>query len=416
MRRVRLIKPVPKEPHKLRVCAYARVSSAKDAMLHSLSAQVSYYSSYIQQNPDWEYKGVYADEAFTGTKDNRPEFQRLLNDCRAGKLDLIITKSISRLARNTVTMLETVRELKALNIDIYFEEQNIHSLSGDGELMLTILASYAQEESLSVSENCKWRIRTQFAKGRPVSISMLGYKLIHGKLTIIPKEAETVRMIFCDYLNGMSKVGIAQKLNELGIKTKRGGTWHESMVKYLLENEKYTGDMLLQKTFVLDHITKRKRYNLNTLPKYLVEGSHEPIIEKKLFNKVQEEIKRRAIVYHPNNQKRSIYPFTSKLVCDICKKHYRHKIANAGSKYASPVWICSTFNKLGKSHCASKQIPEDILMRVSSEVLGLDSFNETIFRAQIKEVLILANRLSFIFFDGRIVERTYKDNPRRKEV
>ena len=251
MRRIRLIKPVPKEPLKLRVCAYARVSSAKDAMLHSLSAQVSYYSSYIQQNPDWEYKGVYADEAFTGTKDNRPEFQRLLNDCRAGKLDLIITKSISRLARNTVTMLETVRELKALNIDIYFEEQNIHSLSGDGELMLTILASYAQEESLSVSENCKWRIRTQFAKGRPVSISMLGYKLIQGKLVIIPEEAEVVRMIFCDYLSGMSKVGIAQKLNELGIKTKRGGIWHESMVKYLLENEKYTGDMLLQKTFVL---------------------------------------------------------------------------------------------------------------------------------------------------------------------
>lgn len=222
MRKVRLVEPVPKEPHKLRVCAYARVSSAKDAMLHSLSAQVSYYSSYIQQNPDWEYKGVYADEAFTGTKDNRPEFQRLLNDCRAGKLDLIITKSISRLARNTVTMLETVRELKALNIDIYFEEQNIHSLSGDGELMLTILASYAQEESLSVSENCKWRIRTQFAKGRPVSISMLGYKLIHGKLTIIPREAETVSMIFYDYLSGMSKVGIAQKLNELDIKTKRG--------------------------------------------------------------------------------------------------------------------------------------------------------------------------------------------------
>ena len=149
-------------PLRKRVAAYARVSSGKDAMLHSLSAQVSYYSEHIQSHPEWEYAGVYVDEALTGTKDDRDGFQRLLADCRAGKIDMVLTKSISRFARNTVTLLETVRELKTLGVDVYFEEQNIHSLSGDGELMLTILASYAQEESRSVSENCKWRIRNQF--------------------------------------------------------------------------------------------------------------------------------------------------------------------------------------------------------------------------------------------------------------
>jgi len=193
-----------------RVAAYARVSSAKDEMLHSLAAQVSYYSRLIQQNPGWLYVGVYADEAMTGTKDNRPEFQRMLSDCRNKIIDRIITKSISRFARNTVTLLKTVRELKSLGVDVYFEEQNIHSMSGDGELMLTILASYAQEESLSVSENCKWRIRQDFSKGKPGNIKILGYDLVDGQLEINTEEANTVRMIFADYLSGMGKNAIVK--------------------------------------------------------------------------------------------------------------------------------------------------------------------------------------------------------------
>ena len=163
---IRKLNPaLPLPPRLLNVAAYARVSMDKDSMLQSLSAQVSYYSDRIQKNLGWRYAGVYADKALTGTKAERPEFQRLLADCRAGKIDMVITKSISRFARNTVTLLETVRELKALGVDVYFEEQNIHSMSGDGELMLTILASYAQEESRSVSENCKWRIRKNYERG-----------------------------------------------------------------------------------------------------------------------------------------------------------------------------------------------------------------------------------------------------------
>jgi len=154
-------------PKRTNVTAYARVSSAKDEMLHSLAAQVDYYRNMIRKRPEWTYCGVYADEALTGTKDSRPEFRRLIADCRAGKVDLVLTKSISRFARNTVTLLETVRELKALGIDVFFEEQGIHTLSADGELLLTILAGYAQEESLAVSENCKWRIRKNFREGKP---------------------------------------------------------------------------------------------------------------------------------------------------------------------------------------------------------------------------------------------------------
>ena len=166
-KKVTKVAQIPKLQRKKQVAAYTRVSSGKDAMLHSLSAQVSYYNDLIQKEDGWEFVGVYSDEAITGTKEGRADFQRMLADCRNGKIDMIITKSISRFARNTVTLLETVRMLKALGVDVFFEEQNIHTMSADGELMLTILASYAQEESLSASENQKWRIKKNFEEGMP---------------------------------------------------------------------------------------------------------------------------------------------------------------------------------------------------------------------------------------------------------
>ena len=203
-----------------RTAAYARVSGGKDTMLESLAAQVDYYSGYIRNTPMWEYAGVYADEARTGTKDERPEFQRLLSDCRAGEIDLIITKSISRFARNTLTMLETVRELKSLDVDVYFERERLHSLSADGELMLTILASFAQEESRSVSENCKWRFKKGFEQGIPNTFQVYGYEVKDKQLTILPDEVKVVRLIFESYLKGMGKNAIAVHLNSLGIKTR----------------------------------------------------------------------------------------------------------------------------------------------------------------------------------------------------
>jgi len=358
----------PVIPKKLRVAAYARVSTGKEAMVHSLSAQVSYYSEMIQNRPGWEYAGVYADYAVTGTKQERPEFQRMLADCRAGKIDMILTKSISRLARNTVAMLETVRTLKEEGIDVYFEKENIHSISGDGELFLTILASFAQEESLSVSENCKWRIRNKYKDGIPNTFTILGYDVKKGVLTVNSEEAEIVKMIFSDYLSGMGKTAIVKKLHEAGVRPKLNGEWDSRKIHDILCNEKYVGDLLMQKGYISDHLTKKNRKNKGELPQYLMKDNHEPIIDRDTFEKTQREMIRRAGQYHPRSDITAKYPFTGKIVCGICGKNYRRKINNSGTKYERVIWVCTTYNTLGKSYCASKQIPESTLQSLTNEL------------------------------------------------
>jgi len=404
------IEPLPKEaPRKKRVAAYTRVSDGKDAMLHSLAAQISYYSDLIQKNQEWEFVSVFADEALTGTKDTRPEFQRMMSECRAGHIDMVITKAISRLARNTVTILESVRALKELNIDVYFEEQNIHSLSGDGELMLTILSSYAQEESRSCSENCRWHIRKQFAEGRPTGGNMLGYKQVNGVFTIIPEEAELVRQIYDDYLSGMGFTAIEKKLRSQGVK------FTKSAISKLLRNEKYQGDMLLQKTFTLDHISKKKMINKGQMPQFFVQDSHEPIISREIFVKVQAEIKRRAEHFHAKPKPPKTYPFTGMIRCGICGANYRRKITAAGSKYEKPVWICGTFNTYGKAECDSQQIPEAILEAKVSEALGHNVFDEVFLKYLIKEIRVpVHNRLVFVYHSGSEVEVDW-ENPSRSK-
>ena len=269
-----------------RTAAYARVSSGKDAMLHSLSSQVSYYNQLIQSNPEWLFCGVYADEALTGTKGNRAEFQKLLNRCRQGEIDLILTKSISRFARNTVTLLETVRELKSLGVDVYFEEQRIHSMSSDGELLLSILASYAQEESYSASENRKWQIRKDFSIGKIGSITILGYRRnAEGVLEIEPNEAELVRMIFSDYISGMGQQRIANKINEMGIPTRQGNLWTNPRIREILTNEKYIGNLMLQKYYRNNHIEKKKTRNQGELQKYYVEEATSQLLTLKRLPK-----------------------------------------------------------------------------------------------------------------------------------
>lgn len=410
-RRITEITPaLPCMPSRKRVAAYARVSCGKDEMLHSLAAQVSHYSGYIQQHADWEYCGVYADEAMTGTKDNRPEFRRLITDCRDGKIDMILTKSISRFARNTVVLLETVRELKLLGVDVYFEEQNIHSISGDGELMLTILASYAQEESLSVSENCKWRIKKRFEQGELVGFRALyGYHISKGAIIIHEEQAAVVRMIFEDYIGGMGCNRIAKKLNTLGIPTLHGSVWKASGITSLVRNEKYTGNAILQKRFVPDHITKRQVVNRGQLPKFYVEETHPAIIDTTTFEKARQVCAERAkLNLAVEGTKRNVYPFTGKILCESCGKKYKRKISN----YAH-FWQCSTFLALGKNECHAKQIPELILMAISAEVLGLPEFEESVFARRIAEIRVPeANRLIFVFTDGRMVERIWRDRSR----
>lgn len=385
-------------PRAKRVAAYARVSSGKDAMLHSLSAQVSYYSKLIQGHSGWEYVGVYADEALTGTKDNRKNFQRLLADCRNGKIDMILTKSVSRFARNTLTLLETVRELKNLGVDVYFEEQNIHSATSDGELMLTILASYAQEESLSASENQKWRVKQQFMNGKPWRGFMMGYRYDGEKYIIVPEEAEVVRSIFRDYLDGKGVAAIMKRLNEEGILTQQGCTWHQSAVSRILRNYAYTGNLLLQTKFRENHLTKRTLVNHGELPQYHAENTHEPIIDIGTYNLVQVEMARRAERF-AKPQTKTEYPFTGLITCAGCGKHYRRKVTKTG-----PVWICTTYNTLGKKVCPSKAIPEPTLMALAAEI---DDFSKITAITADKD-----NTLTFSLSNGETIVKRWKDRSR----
>lgn len=390
--------PLSAPPKMEKVAAYARVSSGKDAMLHSLSAQVSYYNQMIQSHPGWLYAGVYSDEAFTGTKESRNGFQTLLADCRAKKIDRVITKSISRFARNTVTLLNTVRELKNIGIDVFFEEENIHSMSAAGELMLTILASYAQEESRSVSENQKWRVKKNFEEGKPWNGTILGYRYKDGVFEIVPDEAAIVRRIFQLYLDGLGVQRIIAILNEENIKTRYGREYNRGGMQKILRNYTYTGNLLLQKTFQENHLTKKTIFNIGQRPMYHVEDSHEPIIDMETFVQVQEEIKRRAKIHHAEKQEIIRYDFTSLIECGICGKKFNRKCSHAG-----PVWICRTLKHEGKKSCASKQIPESILIDLTE-----DDDMSTIE----KIVAFNGNKLVFHFRDGTVEERSWTDRSR----
>jgi DNA invertase Pin-like site-specific DNA recombinase len=395
---------------KKRVAAYARVSSGKEAMLHSLSAQISYYSDYIQKHREWQYAGVYADEALTGTKDRRAEFQRLLNDCRAGLVDMIVTKSISRFARNTVTMLETLRELKLINVDVFFEKENIHSISGDGELMLTILASFAQAESLSVSENCKWRIRKRFQNGEIVNLRfMYGYSIKKGEITIDHKEAEVVRMIFADYISGLGCGKIANKLNQMGVRTVRNNTWNDKRVADIIKNEKYTGNALLQRKYVTDHLSKKLIINKGRLPKYYAEGTHEPIVDLATFEKAQEVMSTRREGNKIRQKPSHNYPFSGMIKCPRCGRNYRRIIIKERA-----VWNCPTYVKHGKAVCHGKQIPEDILLALTAKALGLVDFDENVFREKIKEMIVPEPGLMlYIYHDGHKQEALWQNKSRK---
>lgn len=401
---VQKVKFTPTAPKPRRVAAYARVSTGKEAMLHSLASQVEYYSHYIRSTPGWEYAGVYADEAKTGTKDSRENFQRMLTDCRAGKIDRILTKSISRFARNTVTLLETVRELKALGISVYFEEQNIDTSTADGELMLSILASYAQEESLSTSENMKWRIRSNFEQGLTWNPTLLGYRYEQGTFVVQPEEAEIVRQIYDRYLDGMGATAIAKLLNESGKVSRFGNAWGQRSIMQILQNDSYTGNLLLQKTFSENHLTKKKKYNEGQLPMYHIQNSHEAIIPLEQFNAVQAEIKRRAEKYAKPHRNKGNYLFSGLLVCGICGKHYRRKETAAGA-----VWICPTYNSMGKAACPSKRIPENILIDTTMSVAeSLEALTGKITAVRAEN----GNRLVFCFPDGTESVKRWYDRSR----
>lgn len=392
-----------------KVAAYARVSSGKDAMLHSLAAQVSYYSDYIQKREEWNFAGIYADEAFTGTKLQRPEFQRMLRDCKAGLIDLIIVKSISRFSRNTVDFLQVIRELKDIGVNVYFEEQNIYTMSGDGELLLTLMASFAQAESQSVSENCKWRIRKRFAAGELVCWNfMYGYHIDKEAIEIVEEQADVVRMVFDDYISGMGFQVIVKKLNDMEIPSLRGNPWGYTTIEQMLKNEKYAGNAILQKTYISDDIAKKCIRNKNDLAMHLIENSHPAIIERDKFDRVQTLMEQRRVRVKSKDVSHIRYPFSGVVKCGICGKSYIRKVCQ-GRTY----WHCYTYLHSGKKVCPSKRVPDSVLYDLSADILGLSEFDEAVFKNCIMQIDVPAhNTLVFLFFNGDKVERTWQDRSR----
>lgn len=339
----------------LRVAAYCRVSTEQESQAGSYARQVEHYREKIEKREDWALVGIYADEGISGTiKRKRDGFLQLLRDCETGKIDLILTKSISRFARNTVDLLTTIRDLKSKNIAVYFEKEHINTLESAGEILITILSSQAQEESRNISENIRWSLRRKYEKGE-LTINhnhFMGYtKDSQGKLKIVPEEAEVIRKIFHLYSIGCSSVQIAKYLQKNQIKTVMGRTeWQATVIDKMLCNEKYVGAALLQKTYTVDFLTKQRVKNQGELPKYFVNENHPAIISKDVFFHVQEEKMRRIYLYHQLQGRASIHPIYGKMICGNCGKTYRKVIwqTEEGKIF---VWRCKNRLLYGKKIC-----------------------------------------------------------------
>ncbi|SDL24732.1 recombinase family protein [Natronincola ferrireducens] len=353
-----------------RVAAYCRVSTHHEEQLNSYQAQVSHYTALIQNNPEWELCDIFADEGISGTNsEKRPEFQRMIKEAKAGKIDLILTKSISRFARNTMDVLEYARMLRGIGVAIEFEKERINTLEASGEVMMTIFSSLAQEESRSISENSRWGIVKGFKDGKVFcnTTRFLGYdKDENGNLVVNKKEARIVKRIYQEYLEGKSAQGIAKGLEQDGIPTVTGNKkWWDSTITLILTNEKYYGALLQQKTVTVDFLTHKRVKNQGFADQYFIEENHEAIIPKEIWQRVQEEKERRALL--KNNKKgdrgkySSKYPFSSKIVCGDCNNTFKRRIWNSNNKSKKIVWQCKTYIQQGKDACHMKAVGEQVL-------------------------------------------------------
>ncbi len=388
---------------RLKVAAYCRVSTDQEEQESSYEAQIGYYTEKINKNSDWQMAGIFADEGITGTQaKKRPEFLKMIKLCRQRKIDLILTKSLSRFARNTVDSLNYIRELKALGIAIIFEKENINTLQTDTEMMLTIMSCFAQAESESISKNVSWGVRQSFKNGNvPMQYTrLLGYKKGENNLPeIVPDEAEIVREIFRRYLDGASMEQIADGLNEKGLTTKGGSPYRKIAIRRILTNEKYTGEALLQKTYVTDCITKKTRKNNGELPMYLVKNHHEPIISKADFNRAQEEMARRSakrviadkLTKGEQGKYSAKYALSELLICGECGTHYR-RVTWTAKGFKEIKWRCISRIQYGKKKCHnSPTVDEQALHRaIVSAINEFCSVKEDVakvLRESITEVL-----------------------------
>ena len=341
------------------VAGYARVSTDSEEQLTSYEAQVDYYTHYIQANPEWRFVDVYTDEGISATNTKKREgFNRMIQDALDGRIDLIVTKSVSRFARNTVDSLTTVRKLKEKGVEVYFQKENIYTLDSKGELLITIMSSLAQEESRSISENVTWGQRKRFADGK-VSMpyrSFLGYrKGSNGLPEIVPEEAEIIRQIYLLFMQGKTANAIAKQLTADGVPTPGGkSVWQTSTINSILQNEKYRGDARLQKKFTVDFLQKKMKVNEGEVPQYYVENSHPAIIDPQEWDLVQAEISRRK-KYGRQYSSHSI--FSSKLICGDCGGYYGSKVWHSTDKYKRTVWQCNGKFK-GNHHCTTPHLTE----------------------------------------------------------
>lgn len=357
------------ERPKLRVAAYCRVSTDSDEQATSYEAQVEHYTAFIKQNSEWEFAGIFADDGISGTNTKkREEFNRMIGECMAGNIDLIVTKSISRFARNTLDCLKYIRELKEKNIPVFFEKENINTMDSKGEVLLTIMASLAQQESQSLSQNVKLGLQYRYQNGE-VQVNhnrFLGYtKDEDGHLIIEPVEAEVVKRIYREYLEGASLLQICRSLKADSILTAANKPhWRPETVKKILQNEKYIGDALLQKTYTVDFLTKKRVKNNGIVPQYYVENSHEAIIPRDLYMQVQEEMVRRANLRGGKGGKKRVYSskyaLSSIVYCGQCGDIYRRVHWN-NRGYKSIVWRCVSRLEEKGSECTAPTINEETL-------------------------------------------------------
>lgn len=363
---------------KRRVAAYARVSTDSEEQLTSYEAQVDYYTKYIQGRSDWEFIKVYTDEGISATNTKKRDgFKQMVADALERKIDLIVTKSVSRFARNTVDSLSTVRLLKENNVEVYFEKESIYTFDGKGELLITIMSSLAQEESRSISENVTWGQRKRMQDGKvslPYS-QFLGYeKGEDGLPKIVEEEAEIVRTIFRWFIEGKTPSAIVKKLAAKGISSPAGKeTWQVATVRSILGNEKYKGDALLQKTYCVDFLTKKMKPNEGEVPQYYVQNSHPAIIDPDEFDTVQAEIERRKKLGRPCGCNS---PFSAKIVCGECGGYYGSKVWGSNTKYRRTIWRCNDKYK-GEHKCETPHVTEeDVKQRFLTAFNSLQSVKD----------------------------------------
>lgn len=365
----------PNTPYtsKFVVAAYARVSTDQEAQEDSFERQVEYYTQYIKSHPEWTFGGIYADPGISGTKaDSRPEFQRMIQDCRDGKINKILTKSVSRFARNTVDTLNYIRELKELNISVSFENENVDTMAPGGEILLTLLAAMAEQESRTISSNIKWAYRKKWEKG-DVSLNalMLGYQKV-GKdkegrtiYKIVEEEAAVIRRIFREYIAGMSTGLIAKRLNEEHVlEDGKAWPWKAGLIYRTLANEKYTGNAILGKTYKPDVLSKRRLKNNGQAPQYYVEHALPSIISEEVFQAAQQERERRKAAKDSaagTSRWTGMYPFSGLLICKKCGAKMRRHARLNGSGEKRPCWVCTYKLDAGHDRCASKPLHEEVL-------------------------------------------------------